>query len=71
MLQKNWQDLIKPAKLNITAGRVAERTAIVVAEPGERGVGLTLGKGLRRVLRWSLQHSTSTPPGSPTTHFAI
>ncbi len=60
MLQKNWQDLIKPTKLNITAGRDPERTAIVVAEPLERGFGLTLGNALRRVLLSSLQGAAIT-----------
>ncbi len=60
MLQKNWQDLIKPTKLNITAGREADRTAVVVAEPLERGFGLTLGNALRRVLLSSLQGSAIT-----------
>ncbi len=60
MLQKNWQDMIKPTKLNITAGRDPERTAIVVAEPLERGFGLTLGNALRRVLLSSLQGAAIT-----------
>ena len=60
MLHKNWQDLIKPTKLNITAGRDPERTAIVVAEPLERGFGLTLGNSLRRVLLSSLQGAAIT-----------
>jgi DNA-directed RNA polymerase subunit alpha len=60
VLQKNWQDLIKPTKLNITAGREADRTAVVVAEPLERGFGLTLGNALRRVLLSSLQGSAIT-----------
>lgn len=60
MLQKNWQDLIKPTKLNITGGREADRTAVVVAEPLERGFGLTLGNALRRVLLSSLQGSAIT-----------
>ena len=60
MLQKNWQDLIKPTKLNISAGRDPERTAVVVAEPLERGFGLTLGNALRRVLLSSLQGAAMT-----------
>ena len=55
MLQKNWQDLIKPTKLNIAPGLEPERTATVVAEPLERGFGMTLGNSLRRVLLSSLQ----------------
>ncbi|MGH1418828.1 MAG: DNA-directed RNA polymerase subunit alpha [Hyphomicrobiaceae bacterium] len=54
-LQKNWQDLIKPNKLDIKAGRDATRVATIVAEPLERGFGMTLGNALRRVLLSSLQ----------------
>src|ERR1019366_8058383 len=54
-IQKNWQELIKPNKLEITAGTDAKRHATVVAEPLERGFGLTLGNAIRRVLLSSLQ----------------
>ncbi|MGD9869036.1 MAG: DNA-directed RNA polymerase subunit alpha [Hyphomicrobiales bacterium] len=60
MLQKNWQDLIKPAKLQITPGLQPGRMATVVAEPLERGFGLTLGNALRRILLSSLQGSAIT-----------
>ena len=55
VLQKNWQDLIKPTKLMITPGRDRNKLATVVAEPLERGFGMTLGNALRRVLLSSLQ----------------
>lgn len=55
VLQKNWQDLIKPNKLEVTQGRDREKLATVVAEPLERGFGMTLGNALRRVLLSSLQ----------------
>ena len=55
VLQKNWQDLIKPSKLEIQTGRDRSRIATVVAEPLERGFGMTLGNALRRVLLSSLQ----------------
>ena len=55
VLQKNWQDLIKPDKLEVTPGRDREKLATVVAEPLERGFGMTLGNALRRVLLSSLQ----------------
>ena len=60
VLQKNWQDLIKPTKLNVAAGRDPSRYATVVAEPLERGFGLTLGNALRRVLLSSLQGAAIT-----------
>lgn len=55
MIQKNWQDLIKPNKLVITPGEDGRRVATLVAEPLERGFGVTLGNALRRVLLSSLQ----------------
>jgi len=54
-IQKNWQELIKPNKLDIAPGNDARRFATVVAEPLERGFGMTLGNALRRVLLSSLQ----------------
>ncbi len=55
MIQKNWQELIKPNKLEVIPGDDAKRLATVVAEPLERGFGLTLGNALRRILLSSLQ----------------
>ena len=60
VIQKNWQDLIKPKKLDVEPGRRPEREATVVAEPLERGFGLTLGNALRRVLLSSLQGAAVT-----------
>ena len=54
-IQKNWQELIRPNKLQVTAGTDPKRSATVVAEPLERGFGLTLGNALRRILLSSLQ----------------
>ena len=60
MLQKNWQALIKPSKLEIEPGHDPHRIATVVAEPLERGFGMTLGNALRRVLLSSLQGAAVT-----------
>ena len=60
VLQKNWTELIKPNKLDIQPGVDAQRTATVVAEPLERGFGLTLGNALRRILLSSLQGAAVT-----------
>jgi DNA-directed RNA polymerase subunit alpha len=60
VLQKNWQDLIKPSKLQTEAGADASRVAVIVAEPLERGFGLTLGNALRRILLSSLQGAAVT-----------
>ncbi len=60
MIQKNWQELIKPGKLDVVQGSVPERRATIVAEPLERGFGLTLGNALRRILLSSLQGAAVT-----------
>src|SRR5687768_7422042 len=60
VIQKNWQELIKPNKLDIQPGDDPQRVATVVAEPLERGFGLTLGNALRRVLLSSLQGAAVT-----------
>ncbi len=60
MIQKNWTELIKPTKLQVTPGAEPQRIATVVAEPLERGFGLTLGNALRRVLLSSLQGASVT-----------
>ena len=60
MFQKNWKELIKPTKLDVQPGADAARTATIVAEPLERGFGLTLGNALRRVLLSSLQGAAVT-----------
>src|ERR1700720_4355089 len=54
-IQKNWQELIRPNKLQVTPGTDVARIATVVAEPLERGFGVTLGNALRRILLSSLQ----------------
>jgi DNA-directed RNA polymerase subunit alpha len=58
--QKNWQELIRPNKLEVQAGRERRRIATMVAEPLERGFGTTLGNALRRVLLSSLQGAAVT-----------
>jgi DNA-directed RNA polymerase subunit alpha len=60
VIQKNWQELIKPAKLEVEPGIDPNRMATIVAEPLERGFGLTLGNALRRILLSSLQGAAVT-----------
>ena len=57
---KNWQELKKPNSLEIKSGGDSKRKATFVAEPLERGFGLTLGNALRRVLLSSLQGAAVT-----------
>ena len=58
MIQKNWQELIKPTNLEVTPE--GANKAKIVVEPLERGFGLTLGNALRRVLLSSLQGGAVT-----------
>lgn len=60
MIQKNWQELIKPGKLEIQGGRDPKRHATATAEPLERGFGMTLGNAIRRVLLSSLRGAAIT-----------
>ena len=55
VIQKNWQELIRPNKLQVSLGSDPKRQATLVAEPLERGFGVTLGNALRRILLSSLQ----------------
>ena len=60
MIHKNWAELIKPQQLDVKPGNDPQRQATLIAEPLERGFGLTLGNALRRVLMSSLQGAAIT-----------
>jgi len=60
VIQKNWQELIKPNKLEVAPGDDAKRFATIIAQPLERGFGMTLGNALRRILLSSLQGAAIT-----------
>ncbi len=60
MIERNWRSLIRPEKLGVEVGPDAQRSATIVAEPLERGFGMTLGNALRRVLLSSLQGAAVT-----------
>jgi len=60
VLQKNWMDLIKPSKMDVNVQENDGRRGILIAEPLERGFGLTLGNSLRRILLSSLQGAAIT-----------
>jgi DNA-directed RNA polymerase subunit alpha len=60
MIERNWQELIRPEKPQIEVGADPQRKARLVAEPLERGFGVTLGNALRRVLLSSLQGAAVT-----------
>src|SRR5438067_10957287 len=57
---KNWQELKKSNALEKRPTSDSRRRAVFVAEPLERGFGMTLGNSLRRVLLSSLQGAAIT-----------
>jgi DNA-directed RNA polymerase subunit alpha len=59
-IERNWQDLIRPKKPTVEHGFDPKRRAVMIAEPLERGFGMTLGNALRRVLLSSLQGAAIT-----------
>ena len=58
--QKNWQDLIKPKKIEKEEKSATPFYSKFICEPLERGYGVTLGNALRRVLLSSLEGSAVT-----------
>ncbi len=60
VIQKNWQELIKPNRLEVTPGMDDSRQATIVVEPLERGFAMTLGNSLRRIMLSSLQGASVT-----------
>lgn len=59
MLQSNWSSLIQPNK-QIHVSENNPNVATFVAEPLERGFGMTLGTALRRILLSSLRGAAVT-----------
>ena len=56
---KNWKSLIKPGKLDVQLSD-DKAYAKVIAEPLEKGYGLTLGNSLRRILLSSIRGAAVT-----------
>jgi len=59
-IEKNWQELIRPKKPVVEHSYDPKKRATLIAEPLERGFGMTLGNALRRVLLSSLQGAAIT-----------
>lgn len=55
LAHKNWRTLIKPKGLEIERDSLTDTYGKFVAKPLERGYGVTIGNGLRRILLSSLQ----------------
>ena len=75
-MYKSWRILIKPKKLDVEPETLTDNYGKFIAEPLERGFGITLGNALRRVLLSSIPgaaivavkidgvlHEFSTVPG--------
>ena len=60
MISDNWTGLIKPNSRESVPSEDGRPIATIVAEPLERGFGLTLGNALRRILLSSLQGAAVT-----------
>jgi DNA-directed RNA polymerase subunit alpha len=60
IVTKNWRDLIKPRGLVVDQESLSNTYGKFIAEPLERGFGITLGNSLRRVLLSSLQGAAIT-----------
>ena len=56
---KNWKSLIKPTKLDVQLSDDKSH-AKIIAEPLEKGYGLTLGNSLRRILLSSIRGTAVT-----------
>ena len=56
---KNWKSLLKPAKLDLQLSD-DKSYAKIVADPLEKGYGLTLGNSLRRILLSSIRGAAVT-----------
>ena len=59
-MYRNWRNLIRPKKLEFSEKELSATYGKFVASPLERGFGITLGNGLRRVLLSSLQGAAVT-----------
>src|SRR5436305_7122431 len=59
-MMKNWRELIKPRGLSVDQETLTDTYGKFVAEPLERGFGITLGNAHRPVLLSSLQGAAIT-----------
>ena len=59
-MQKSWKDLIRPKRLEVEKETLTPFYGKFTAEPFERGLGITIGNSLRRILISSLQGAAIT-----------
>lgn len=60
MIHKSWKGLIRPKRLEVEKETLTPFYGKFVAEPLERGFGITIGNSLRRILLSSLQGAAIT-----------
>lgn len=60
MVYKSWKDLIRPKRLEAEKETLTPFYGKFMAEPFERGFGITIGNSLRRILLSSLQGAAIT-----------
>jgi DNA-directed RNA polymerase subunit alpha len=60
MVQKSWKDLIRPKRVEVEKETLTPFYGKFTAEPFERGLGITIGNSLRRILLSSLQGAAIT-----------
>jgi DNA-directed RNA polymerase subunit alpha len=54
-MYRNWRQLIRPKSVDVDHGSLSEFYGEFVAEPLERGYGITIGNSLRRLLLGSIR----------------
>lgn len=59
-MQKNWRSLIRPKRIEIDEKTHTSSYGEFIAQPLEKGFGITLGNALRRVLLSSIQGAAIT-----------
>jgi len=57
---KNWRELIKPKRIEISQDSQTDSYGKFICEPLERGFGITIGNSIRRILLSSLQGAAIT-----------
>ncbi|GAB4344170.1 MAG: DNA-directed RNA polymerase subunit alpha [Desulfobulbaceae bacterium] len=57
---KNWHDLIRPDRLEVSKQTRTDRYAKIVCQPFERGFATTIGNSLRRILLSSIRGAAIT-----------
>ncbi len=59
-MRRMWQTIIRPKRLEVDEETLSPTYGKFVAEPFERGFGITIGNALRRVLLSSIQGAAIT-----------